>query len=98
MIKKNIIATALILTMCASAAFLASCTATPGMDGNTTTGTGTNKVTETKTEVKTEAPTEVVTKAPVEDTTSLGDIITEAITDIVGGTTKNNHRVVPNGK
>lgn len=35
MIKKNIMATALILTMCASAAFLSSCTANKGdMDNN----------------------------------------------------------------
>ena len=82
MIKKKIIMTALVLTMCASAAFLSSCTS----------GTGNN------TPENTTSTTETAKKEPVTDDSMMDEVESRLMDGDNGTFSKNNHRIVAPGK
>lgn len=98
MIKRNLIATALVLIMCASAAFMSSCTANTNNEDAMTGGNNNNKTEAATTDNATESETETT-------------VIDEAVSDVEKGINnmmpgrdsdgrfaEDNHRIVAPGK
>ena len=98
MIRKNIMAGALALVMCVSAAFLTSCTAGTMADGTTTTTKTTTTTRETTTESESTLIGEIGSDI-MDDVSDATHGTTEAATEKVGEVDPQGaHRMAPRGK